>query len=251
MPLPLLAAPLVASLVTPAAGAAAGTAAGGLGALGGAGGILKGLTGLGGAMKGGLGGPITGALGIGQTIAGINARKSAESMLPPSENPMERQMFNAIRRRRRSLETGTASMADRSAMRQMSKSLGTNAFNAGGQGNLGQIAALQNQAMQNMQSQYGGQLLQTLGLEQQQSSKMADVSRDLSLLRSARESARAENLVKYGQQNIMASLGSGGGGSAPEKESSTNAIIEAFKMGQEANKTNQNPGVTGNQNKDG
>lgn len=192
-------------------------------------------------------GLITGVLGLGQTIAGVQARKKSESMLPPSENPMERQMFNAIRRRRRALETGTASMADRAAMRQMSKSLGTNAFNAGGQGNLGQIAALQNQAMQNLQSQYGQQLLQTLGMEQQQSSKMADISRDLSLLRSARESARAENLVKYGQQNLMASLGMGGGGTAPEQQNPNNAILEAFKMGQQSNQpqTNQNPGLTG------
>lgn len=221
---------------------------------GGTGSFLKGLGAIGGAIGGAAkaispaSGLITGALGLGQTIAGIQARKKSESMLPPSENPMERQMFNSIRRRRRALETGTASMADRAAMRQMSKSLGTSAFNAGGQGNLGQIAALQNQAMQNLQSQYGQQLLQTLGMEQQQSSKMADVSRDLSLLRSARESARAENLVKYGQQNIMASLGMGGGGTAPEKENTTNALLEAFKAGQQAgvqNQTNQNPGVTG------
>jgi hypothetical protein len=250
MPLPFLLAPLGATLAAGAAGGAGAAGAAG-GAAAGLGSVLSGIgeagKAIGGAMSGPLGGALTGALGLGQTIAGRQARKKSESMLPPSENPMERQMFNAIRRRRRALETGTASMADRAAMRQMSKSLGTNAFNAGGQGNLGQIAALQNQAMQNLQSQYGQQLLQTLGMEQQQSSKMADVSRDLSLLRSARESARAENLVKYGQQNLMASLGMGGGGTAPEQQNSTNAILEAFKMGQQSNQpqTNQNPGVTG------
>ena len=149
----------------------------------------------------------TAALGVGQMIYGSIARKKADALLPPSENPMERQMLNTIRRRRRALETGTAGSADRAAMRQMAKSYTANAFKAGGQANFGQISALQNQAMQNMQNQYGQQLAQIFEQERAQTNRMAGVSRDLSLLRSNRKSAQAENLMKYGQQNLLAAMG--------------------------------------------
>ena len=154
---------------------------------------------------------IGGALGAGQLIAGQIQRKKADALLPPSENVMERQMLQSIRRRRRALETGTAGSADRAAIRQMGKSFGRQAFQAGGRGNMGQIAALQSQAMQNLASTYGQQTNTLMAQEQQQANRMAGVSRDLSLLRSDRMSARAEANIQSGTQNLLASMGGGAG----------------------------------------
>jgi carbon monoxide dehydrogenase subunit G len=66
-----------------------------------------------------------------------------------------------------------------------------------------------NQGMANISNQYGQQYGQTLNMEQEQVSKMADVSRDLALLKSARKSAQAEQQMQAGQQNLLATLGSG------------------------------------------
>jgi len=153
------------------------------------------------------------ALGAGQFIAGQIQRKKADALLPPSESVMERQMLQSIRRRRRALETGTAGSADRAAIRQMGKSYGRQAFQAGGMGNLGQIAALQSQAMQNLAATYGQQTNTLMAQEQQQANRMAGVSRDLSLLRSDRMSARAEANIQGGTQNLLAAMGPKKGGS--------------------------------------
>jgi hypothetical protein len=158
---------------------------------------------------GGLGNIAQTGFAAGQMIAGMQNRKKAESMLPPSENPMERQLLNTVRRRRRALETGTAATADRAAVKQMARQYGQNAFRAGGQVNTGVLAQLMNQGMANISNQYGQQYGQTLNMEQEQVSKMADVSRDLALLKSARKSAQAEQQVQAGQQNLLATLGAG------------------------------------------
>jgi hypothetical protein len=144
-------------------------------------------------------------LAIGQAIGGAINRKKADALLPPSENLMERQMLNTIRRRRRALETGTASNADRTAVKQIAKSFGANSFKAGGPVNTGMLGQLMNQGMQNISAQYAPQLTQLLGQEK----GMANLANDLALLRSSRKSAQAENQLKYGQQNLMASLGAG------------------------------------------
>lgn len=155
-------------------------------------------------MSGGkLGGFQFGAI---QMAMGLKNRKKADAMLPPSENPMERQLLNTMRRRRRALETGTAATSDRAAVRQMAKQYGQGAFRAGGPVNTGVLAQLMNQGMKNISDQYGQEYGQTLNLEGQQVSKMADVSRDLALLKSARKSAQAEQQVQAGQQNMLASL---------------------------------------------
>ena len=146
------------------------------------------------------------AFGVGQMIAGAKNRKEAEAMLPPSENPMERQLLNTVRRRRRALETGTAAASDRSAIKQMASQYSQNAFRSGGPVNTGVLAQLMNQGMRNISNQYNQQYGQTLGMEQEQVSKMADVSRDLALLKSARKSAQAEQQMQAGQQNLLASI---------------------------------------------
>lgn len=158
---------------------------------------------------GGIGNIAQTGFAAGQMIAGAINRKKADAMLPPSENVMERQLLNTVRRRRRALETGTAATADRTAVKQMARQYGQGAFRAGGPVNTGVLAQLMNQGMANISNQYGQQYGQTLNMEQEQVSKMADVSRDLALLKSARKSAQAEQQMQAGQQNLLATLGSG------------------------------------------
>lgn len=146
------------------------------------------------------------AFGIAQLGMGLMNRKKADAMLPPTESPMERQLLNTIRRRRRALETGTAATADRSAVKQMAKQYGQSAFRAGGPVNTGVLAQLMNQGMQNISNQYGQQYAQSMREEAELGGKMADVGRDLQLLKSARKSAQAEQQVQAGQQNILASM---------------------------------------------
>lgn len=150
-------------------------------------------------------------MGLAQGVVGAIQRKRAEALLPPSENVMERQMLQSIRRRRRALETGTAGAADRAAIRQMGKSFGRQQFAAGGRGNFGQMAALQSQAMQNLAASYGQQISQQMALEQKQTSGMADVARDLALLRSNRMSALAEQNIRDSKSNVSLAMGGKGG----------------------------------------
>ncbi len=159
---------------------------------------------LGGNGQGSVGGT---ALGIGQAIAGRMAEKKSDALLPPSESVMERQMLNTIRRRRRGLETGTAFNAQQNAANRMASNYMQNAFKAGGQANPAVLSQLMAQSAENIAAQSGQQLGQALGMEQEQTSKMADVSRDLSLLRSARKSAKGARLQSDGTSNLLASLG--------------------------------------------
>ena len=183
------------------------------------GGILGNLKGTGaaGAAAGGL-------LGAGQMIAGAIQRKKADSLLPPSENVMERQMLQTIRRRRRALETGTAGSADRAAIRQMGKSFGRNSFRAGGMGNFGQMAAIQSTAMQNLATTYGQQIGAQMQMEQAQTKSMADLANDLARLRSTRMSARAEANIQGGSQNLLSAIGPKvGAGEAVQNQYSSKA----------------------------
>lgn len=150
-------------------------------------------------------------LGAGQMIAGAINRKKADALLPPSEDPMERQMLNTLRRRRRSLETGTGNLADRNAARQMAKSATLSSFRAGGPVNQGFYSNLMSQTLGNIASQSAQQYSQALGMEQAQTKLISDARRDLSLLRSARKSAQAEQQMLAGQQNLVAGVASNAG----------------------------------------
>jgi hypothetical protein len=145
----------------------------------------------------------------GQMIAGIVNRKKADAAIPMSENPMERQMLNTIRRRRQALQTGTAGAADRAAMRQMAKGYQTGSMRAGGPANFGQYNQLLSTAAGNLAAANGQQLNQVLGLEQKQTGDMANLANDIGFLKSSRFSAMGENQMKAGTQNMLATLGGG------------------------------------------
>jgi hypothetical protein len=128
----------------------------------------------------------------GQAIMGAVKKKQADAMTPPAENPMERQMLNTIRRRRRAIETGTA-----------------NSANAGGPVNFGQYNQLIGNAMGNIAAQSGQQVNQLLGQEQQQATGMVNRATDLSLLPRNERNAEAARMQQAGSQNLLATFGAG------------------------------------------
>lgn len=173
---------------------------------------LKGA--LGGGSEGGLNLPNIGQLGqlgfsAGQSIMGAVKGKQANSMTPPAESAMERQMLNTIRRRRRAIETGTANAAQTASARQLGKTMMTNAARAGGQVNYGQYNQLIGNAMGNIAAQTAQQLNPLLGLEQQQTTGMVNRATDLSLLRRNEMKADAARMQQAGSQNLLATMGAG------------------------------------------
>jgi hypothetical protein len=161
----------------------------------------------------------------GQALMGAMKNKQADAMTPPAENPMERQMLNTIRRRRRAIETGTANAAQNASVRQMGKTMMNNAARAGGQVNYGQYNQLIGNAMGNISAQSGQQLSQLLGQEQQQATNMVNRATDLSLLRRNERKADAARMQQAGMQNLLATIG---GGKMNKGENSA-LISELFK----------------------
>jgi hypothetical protein len=145
----------------------------------------------------------------GQALMGAMKNQQANAMTPPAENPMERQMLNTIRRRRRAIETGTANAAQNASVRQMGKTMMNNAARAGGQVNYGQYNQLIGNAMGNISAQSGQQLAQLLGQEQQQATNMVNRATDLSLLRRNEMKADSARMQQAGMQNLLATIGGG------------------------------------------
>lgn len=145
----------------------------------------------------------------GQALMGAVKKNKADAMTPPAENPMERQMLNTIRRRRRAIETGTANTAQTSSVRQLGKTMMTNAANAGGPVNFGQYNQLIGNAMGNIAAQSGQQVNQLLGQEQQQATQMVNRATDLSLLRRNEMKADSARMQQAGTQNLLATMGAG------------------------------------------
>lgn len=145
----------------------------------------------------------------GQALMGAVKKKQADAMTPPAENPMERQMLNTIRRRRRAIETGTANASQNASVRQLGKTMMTNSANAGGPVNFGQYNQLIGNAMGNIAAQSGQQIGQLLGQEQQQATQMVNRATDLSLLRRNEMKADAARMQQAGTQNLLATMGAG------------------------------------------
>lgn len=145
----------------------------------------------------------------GQALMGSIKNKQANAMTPPAENPMERQMLNTIRRRRRAIETGTANAAQNASVRQLGKTMMTNAARAGGPVNYGQYNQLIGNAMGNIAASTAQQLNPLLGMEQQQATQMVNRATDLSLLRRNEMKADAARMQQAGSQNLLATLGAG------------------------------------------
>ena len=157
---------------------------------------------------GGLGNIAQTGFAAGQMIAGMQNRKKAEAELP-SLNASERQLLNTARRRRRALETGTAGASDRASLRQTLAQFGQNSFRAGGGVNTGVLNQLRSQGEKNISDSYAQQYGQAFEQESKITKDISNFFNDIQLLKSARRSARGEQQVQAGQQNFLATLGSG------------------------------------------
>jgi hypothetical protein len=157
---------------------------------------------------GGLGNIAQTGFAAGQMIAGMQNRKKAEAELP-SLNAGERQLLNTARRRRRALETGTAGASDRASLRQTLAQFGQNSFRAGGGVNTGVLNQLRSQGEKNISDSYAQQYGQAFEQESKITKDISNFFNDIQLLKSARRSARGEQQVQAGQQNLLATLGAG------------------------------------------
>jgi len=157
---------------------------------------------------GGLGNIAQTGFAAGQMIAGAMNRKKSDAMLP-SLNAGEQQLLNTVRRRRRALETGTAATADRAALRQTMAQLGQNSFRAGGPVNMGILNQMRAQGQKNISDQYSQEYGQTLAQQGKVTKDISDFFNDIALLKSNKKSAQAEQQMQAGQQNLLATLGSG------------------------------------------
>lgn len=143
--------------------------------------------------------------GIGQMIMGAMNRKKSEAAIP-SLNPAERQLLTTVQRRRKALQTGTAATGDRAALRQTLAQFGQNSFRSGGPVNTGILNQLRTQGQKNISDQYGQEFGQTLAQEGKVVKDISDFFNDVQFLKSARLSARGEQQMQAGQQNLLASL---------------------------------------------
>ena len=145
---------------------------------------------------------------VGQMVAGAMNRKKAESMIP-SLNQAEAQLLTSAKRRRRAIETGTAGSSDRAALKQTLAQFGQNSFRAGGPVNFGALNQLRAQAQSNISDQYAQQYNQAFADESRIAKDISNFYNDVAFLKSARKSAQAEQQMQAGQQNLLATLGSG------------------------------------------
>jgi hypothetical protein len=205
---------LAASKLALGSGAGASGAAGGISKLAG----IGGGSGSGGGIGSKIGGLVKGAGGlgqlaqtgfaVGQMVAGAMNRKKAESMIP-SLNQAEAQLFTSAKRRRRAIETGTAGSSDRAALKQTLAQFGQNSFRAGGPVNFGALNQLRAQAQSNISDQYAQQYNQAFADESRIAKDISNFYNDVAFLKSARTSARGEQQMQAGQQNLLATLGAG------------------------------------------
>ena len=145
-------------------------------------------------------------MGTAQIGLGLRQRKKADALLPTPEDRLSRGYLNMIQGRRRALQTGTANNTDRAAVRQLMKSMGNAGFQAGGQVNTGVLSQLLSQQAENMRAANAQEMGQLAQQEGAQIGEMAQRKSDLGMYRSQTMAARAENNVKAGGENLMASV---------------------------------------------
>jgi hypothetical protein len=149
------------------------------------------------------------AFGAAQLGVGMYQKKKARAALPGAEDLGQRQMLNAIRRRTRAIETGTAGSSDAAINRQNIKSAGINAFKAGGPMNFGILNQLMSGASAASAANRGEQLQSFLQQEKDLVDTMAQRRFDRQMLIQQEDRADAMGNISGGQDNLLASLGKG------------------------------------------
>lgn len=169
--------------------------------------ISKILSTVGGAATGGS--PAALALGVGQAAVGAIKQKKADAMIPQLEDPEQRAMRNLIARKRRAYDTGTASNADRTALRQMQKSGISNAFKYGaGARGLNEMNKMFIQGTMGLNQSGKDTANQLLQLEKQANDEIVQRKLDILMTKYDTAQARAAQLKTQGNKNLMVGLAS-------------------------------------------
>jgi hypothetical protein len=171
-----------------------------------------GLMGKLGGLSGGLAaaGPVAAVgLGVGQTISGLMKRKKADALLPTRVDPMTLRNLYAIRADRLARKNGTAFSSESAAQRQMTKSLGNQAFRSGGL-NTSVLAQIMAQNAQANKASFGQDYNQLLSMETDLTKDVTQRAADIDQLRYAQMSAYGEQQKSAGQDNLLAAIGMGG-----------------------------------------
>lgn len=146
--------------------------------------------------------------GVGQLIDAAGAKRRKEALTPAAEDVGERQLRQYYRRQRKKIETGTKSMRDVNALRQMMAQGAKTSFRMGGGPRSNYLSNLYSSGMTNIANRDQQQLGQVMGLESKLVTDMANTRRDLALLQRAEESAAQAQLRQAGSQNLQAGLAS-------------------------------------------
>jgi hypothetical protein len=158
------------------------------------------------------------AMAVGQMALGAMQTKKADALLPPGEDPMSRQVLSGLKTQQAKALTGTSDMASRTAVRQMAKTAGQSAFNAGGPVNTGMLASIINPALQNINQTSAALAADYSKQIGEQTSEMAQRKSDLSTFRSTKMAAKGATNTSAGTDNLLASLGGGPGVKKKKKE---------------------------------
>lgn len=146
--------------------------------------------------------------GVGQLIDAAGAKRKKEALTPAAEDVGERQLREYYRRQRKKTETGTGSMRDVNALRQMLAQGAKTSFRMGGGPRSNYLSNLYSSGMTNIANRDQQQLGQLRGLESKLVTDMANTRRDLSLLQRAELSAQQAQQTQAGSQNLLAGLAS-------------------------------------------
>lgn len=158
------------------------------------------------------------AMAVGQMALGAMQTKKADALLGPDENPMSRGILSGFQTQQQKALTGTSDMASRTAVRQMAKTMGQTAFNAGGPVNPTMLASVINPALQNINETSAALASDYAKQAAAQAQEMVGYKQDKATLRSTRMSAKGATNTSAGTDNLLASLGGGPGVKKKKKE---------------------------------
>ena len=153
--------------------------------------------------------PLSAALGVGQLALGAYQKKKARAAMPGAEDLGQRQMLNAVRRRTRAIETGTAGSSEAARTQQTIKSAGVNAFKAGGPMNFGVLYQLVSGAAAASADQRSQERQGLMAQEGQLVDTMAQRRFDRQMLMEQEDRADAMQNKSSGQDNLLAGIGMG------------------------------------------
>ena len=150
--------------------------------------------------------PLGLAIGVGQMALGAIQKKKAQAMTPSPVSPLDQSMYNILKRQRDAAATGTKYNPQIVAGQQLAKAMQRNAMNAGATPNMGLYNQMMAQTMQNIQDMTSRDIAQTNAQLGEQTARMADITRDLTLGEQSQKYADSALNLSDGKRNLFASI---------------------------------------------